>query len=264
MRFIAIKSEAEIDKGKWVAIFYTLLTGTAAVRIGILGRYLLTEAGDNPEAILGNGGEDVLSLVLNEVMPPVIVGIFIAAILSAVMSTVDSLLVVASSAISRDIYQQVLHPEVDTKKLIGFSKKTTLGLALLALGVTLSVSALSPARTVFWFVIFGWSGIAAIFCPVIILSLFWKKFTSKGALVSMIVGFASIPLFKFVVPKMAFIGVYADKLDVHVTVRAICHAGGLGGKQIRGLGTSLSLVLPVKVCVLNKCLADKVLCVPLG
>ena len=50
-------------------------------------------------------------------------------------------------------------------------------LAILALGVSIVISIISPTRTVFWFVIFGWSGIAATFCPVIILSIFWKGIT---------------------------------------------------------------------------------------
>jgi len=96
-------------------------------------------------------------------MPTLIIGIYIAAVLSAVMSTVDSLLVVASSAVTRDFYQQILHPEIDEKKLMGLSKKVTLILAILSLGVALAVSVLSPTRTVFWFVIFGWSGIFIYF-----------------------------------------------------------------------------------------------------
>ncbi|MBT5115426.1 MAG: sodium/proline symporter, partial [Candidatus Marinimicrobia bacterium] len=134
VRFIAIKDEAEIEKGKWVALFYTLLTDSAAVMIGILGRYMLTQAGDNPELILGNAAENVLALVLGQVMPTLIIGIYIAAVLSAVMSTVDSLLVVASSAVSRDFYQQILHPDIDERKLMDLSKKVTLTLAILALG----------------------------------------------------------------------------------------------------------------------------------
>ena len=189
VRFIAIRDEAEIEKGKWVALFYTLLTDTAAVMIGILGRYMLTQAGDNPELILGNAAENVLALVLGQVMPTLIIGIYIAAVLSAVMSTVDSLLVVASSAVTRDFYQQIFHPNVDEQRLMGLSKKVTLALAILALIVALCVSVLSPTRTVFWFVIFGWSGIAATFCPVIILSIFWKNYTEKGAIASMITGF---------------------------------------------------------------------------
>ena len=214
VRFIAIKDEAEIEKGKWVALFYTLLTDSAAVMIGILGRYMLTQAGDNPELILGNAAENVLALVLGQVMPTLIIGIYIAAVLSAVMSTVDSLLVVASSAVSRDFYQQILHPDIDERKLMDVSKKVTLTLAILALGVALMVSVLSPTRTVFWFVIFGWSGIAATFCPVIILSLFWKDFTEKGAIASMITGFLCIPFFKFVVPNISTLEPYINKLDV--------------------------------------------------
>jgi SSS family transporter len=214
VRFIAIKNEAEIEKGKWVALFYTLLTDTSAVAIGILGRYMLTEAGDIPEIILGNAAEDVLALVLGQVMPTLIIGIYIAAVLSAVMSTVDSLLVVASSAVTRDFYQQILHPEIDEKKLMGLSKKVTLALAILALGVALAVSVLSPTRTVFWFVIFGWSGIAATFCPVIILSIFWNDYTEKGAIATMVTGFLCIPFFKFVVPNISTLEPYINKLDV--------------------------------------------------
>jgi len=214
VRFIAIKNEAEIEKGKWVALFYTLLTDTSAVAIGILGRYMLTEAGENPEMILGNAAENVLALVLGQVMPTLIIGIYIAAVLSAVMSTVDSLLVVASSAVTRDFYQQILHPEIDEKKLMGLSKKVTLILAILALAVALAVSVLSPTRTVFWFVIFGWSGIAATFCPVIILSIFWKDYTEKGAIATMVTGFLCIPFFKFVVPNISTLEPYINKLDV--------------------------------------------------
>jgi len=214
VRFIAIRDEAEIEKGKWVALFYTLLTDTAAVMIGILGRYMLTQAGDNPELILGNAAENVLALVLGQVMPTLIIGIYIAAVLSAVMSTVDSLLVVASSAVTRDFYQQIFHPNVDEQRLMGLSKKVTLALAILALIVALCVSVLSPTRTVFWFVIFGWSGIAATFCPVIILSIFWKNYTEKGAIASMITWFFCIPFFKFVVPGFSSLEPYITKLDV--------------------------------------------------
>ena len=214
VRFIAIKNTKEIEKGKWVAVLYTLLTDTAAVTIGMIGRYLLTSNGQDPELILGPAGENVLSLLLSQVMPTIIIGIYIAAVLSAVMSTVDSLLVVASSAVTRDFYQQIINPKVDQKWLINFSKKVTLGLALLALGVALSVSVLSPGRTVFWFVIFGWSGIAATFCPVIILSIFWKDFNENGAIASMVTGFLCVPIFKFLVPKIDSIGIYFDKLDV--------------------------------------------------
>ena len=234
VRFIAIRDESEVEKGKWVAVIYTLLTDTAAVCIGLLGRYMLTRSGDNPELILGTAGEDVLALVLGQVMPTIIIGIYIAAVLSAVMSTVDSLLVVASSAVTRDFYQKILNPQVDESTLMALSKKVTLTLAVLALVVALAVSVLSPTRTVFWFVIFGWSGIAATFCPVIILTIFWKDLTEKGAIASMVTGFLCIPFFKFVVPHFQSIGPYIDKLDVMLpSVLLAMFAGWITSKQIK-------------------------------
>jgi len=204
----------EIKKGKWVAIAYTLLTDTSAVLIGIFGRLILTKAGDAPDFILGNMGEDLLALVLAQVMPTFVIGVYVAAVLSAVMSTVDSLLVVASSAITRDFYQKIFNPKINEDLLVSLSKKVTLVLAVLSLGVALLVSFLSPTRTVFWFVIFGWSGIAATFCPVIILSLFYEDFSERGAIASMVTGFLCVPFFKFIVPGFAIDGPYVDKLDV--------------------------------------------------
>ena len=214
VRFIAIKNIEEIKKGKIVAFFYTLISSTCAVIIGMMGRFMFTSNNQNPESILGNAGEDVLYLLLIEIMPTIVVGIYIAALLSAVMSTVDSLLVVASSAVTRDFYQKIINPKIDQKSLIKLSKKVTLILALFSLFVAVSVSLISPDRTVFWFVIFGWSGIAATFCPVIILAIFWNNFSENGAIASMVTGFLSVPIFKFLVPKINFIGAYFEKLDV--------------------------------------------------
>jgi sodium/proline symporter len=72
----------------------------------------------------------------------------------------------------------------------------------------------SPDRQIFWVIIFGWSGIAATFCPVIILSLFWKGYSEKGAIASMISGFVSVILFNFVIQKIPVIGDYFVALEV--------------------------------------------------
>jgi Na+/proline symporter len=214
VRFIAVKDTREIDHGKWVAILFTLLTDAAAVTIGLIGRYLFTEAGQDPEAILGIAAENVLVEMVETIFPIVIVGIYTAIILSAIMSTIDSLLIVASSAITRDFYQKIFHPEVQDADLTRLSRIVTIVMSLIALGIAVSVAILSPDRTVFWFAIFGWSGIAATFCPMMILSLFWKKYNNIGAMVSMITGFACVPFFKFVVQNIDGIGIYFEKMDV--------------------------------------------------
>jgi len=214
VRFMSIKDEMEIDKGKWVAVIFTLLTDAAAVTIGILARVLFTESGQDPTSVLGNAGEDVLSIMTENFLPYVLVAIYVAVVLSAIMSTIDSLLVIASSAITRDFYQKVFNPTIPDKDLTKMSRVVTLVMAILALGIALLIAMNSPDRTVFWMVIFGWSGIAASFCPVIILSLFWKAYSEAGAMASMIAGFLCVPFFKFVVANMEGIGPYFEKLDV--------------------------------------------------
>jgi SSS family transporter len=214
VRFMSIQSEKEIDKGKWVALLFTLLTDAAAVTIGILARIYFTHEGQNPEVVLGTGGENVLSMITNEFLPTILVAIFIAIVLSAIMSTIDSLLILASSAITRDFYQKIFRPDLKDEDLTTFSRLVTIGMALTALVIAVLLYYLYPDRQIFWIMIFGWSGIAATFCPVIILSLFWKGYSEKGAISSMITGFVSVIFFKFVAANMEVIGPYFVELDV--------------------------------------------------
>ncbi|MFT5765876.1 MAG: sodium/proline symporter [Saprospiraceae bacterium] len=214
VRFMSIKNEAEIDKGKWVAIVFTLLTDAAAVSIGVLARVLFTENGQDPEAVFGIGATDVLNMMTENFLPYVLVAIYVAIVLSAIMSTIDSLLIIASSAITRDFYQKIFRPDLKDHELTNISRIVTVVMAVIALGIAMAIALLSPERQVFWVIIFGWSGIAATFCPVIILSLFWKGYSEKGAIASMVSGFLSVMLIKFVVQDMESVGAYFVKLDV--------------------------------------------------
>ena len=200
VRFISIRDEGEIRAGRWVAIAFTLITDGCAVLSGMLGHALLVGAGGDFSALLGPNGERVLPELVAAVFPPVIVGLYVAAVLAAIMSTIDSLLLVASSAVTRDVYQQIWRPELRTEALTGLSRRVTLALAVLALGTAFGVSFISPDRTIFWYAIFGWSGIAATFCPVIVLALLWPRYNARGALASMLTGAICIPVFKFGVP----------------------------------------------------------------
>ncbi len=213
VRFLALRDEREIPAGTWVAIVWTLLADGGAVLTGMIGRALLTTPGSPIEAVLGNGGQQVLPRLVETLFPPLVVGLYIAIVLSAIMSTVDSLLVLASSAAVRDWYQKVRHPDLPDDTLVPMSRRVTFALAVAALLVALAVSVLSPTRTIFWFVIFGWSGIAATFCPTLILSLFWRGLTRNGALAAMVAGFAAVPLFKFLAPTLPVVGPYFAALE---------------------------------------------------
>ena len=212
-RLIAIKSESQINRGKWVAVIFTILVDFSAVSIGVLGRYIFTTQGVEPDAILGNGAQNVLSELVEYTFPPWIVGLYVAAVLSAIMSTVSSLLVMAAGAITHDLYEKIVNPTLSDFDAARMCRRITIGLAILALTLAIVVSILSPNRTIFWFVIFGWAGIAATFCPMIILSLFWVKFTERAAIAAMITGFLMTIISKFVFQGLDSVGPYFTALE---------------------------------------------------
>ena len=100
------------------------------------------------------------------------------------------------------------------------SRKLTLILAVFALAVGMGLLLHNKDKQIFWVVIFGWSGIAATFCPTMILSLYWSKLTAKGAQYAMIAGFLGVPIFSFAIgPLLKSMGMediagYLSSLDV--------------------------------------------------
>jgi Na+/proline symporter len=102
------------------------------------------------------------------------------------MSTVDSLLILASSAVVRDVVQKVFQPGLSDRRLSFYGKLVTV-----VIGAGGVLFALGEVRMVFWFVLFAWSGIASAFAPVILCSLFWKRTTKAGAISGMVAGFTA-------------------------------------------------------------------------
>ncbi len=251
VRFLALRDEDEVPRGAAVALTWTLLAEIGAVCTGLIGRHLLTAPGDDLVAELGNGGQDVLPALAEAVLPALVVGIFIAVVLSAIMSTIDSLLVVASSALVRDWYQKVAHPDIADDALIPMCRKATVGLAAVALTVAMIVAISTPDRTIFWFVIFGWSGIAATFCPTIILSLAWRGMTADGALVAMITGFVGVPAFKFGLPAFAAWAVDAEWYIIGEGAGLVARLGELPPAFVVSMaaGVAVSLLRPVDPAV---------------
>lgn len=196
VRFISLRSEKEISKGAAVALLWTIFADSGAVLVGIVGRGLFTM--DQ----IGGHQDKILPFMAVTLLPAFFAGIFIAMVLSAIMSTIDSLLVVASSAGVRDYWQKSRHPEMSDEQLVSLSKKVTFILSLVAFGVGIGILLYDKENGVFWTIIFGWSGIAATFCPVMILSLFWSKLTAMGAKCAMVAGFLSVPFFKFAAPPI--------------------------------------------------------------
>lgn len=234
VRFISLRSEKEINKGAGVALTWTLFADSGAVLIGMAGRAIYTPAQvAGSETITDGYAENILPLMSTQLLPAFFAGAFIAMVLSAIMSTIDSLLVVASSAAVRDFWQKTKRPDLRDEDLVKLSQRTTLVLALIAFGIGIGMIRVSGTGEIFWAIIFGWSGIAATFCPVMILSLFWRGLTKRGAAASMIAGFLAVPFVKWGLPALLtkYISPEATEifgaLDVLLPAFAIAMAVGI-------------------------------------
>lgn len=196
VRFISIRNEEQIKKGAVVALCWTFLADTGAVLLGMTGRALFTDAD------LGFDSDNILPVMSQALLLPFFAGVYIAMVLAAIMSTTDSLLVLASSSAVRDYWQKTRHPEMSDDTLMKLSWQVTMVLALLSFGIGIGILLYDLENGIFWIVIFGWSGIAATFCPVMILSLCWPRLTALGAKCAMVAGFLSSIAFKFIVPPL--------------------------------------------------------------
>ena len=196
VRFMAIKSSDMIKKARIIAIIWVVLTLSAAVAIGIIGYFYLASKGiiypdklsaeivfiDSAMKIISNG---------------FIVGILLSAVLAAIMSTAASQLLVTASTITNDFYKLALRPNASDKELMIVGRGAVFVTVALAY-----ILAFNPNNSVMNLVSYAWAGFGASFGPVILISLFWKKLSLKGAYVGIFSGaimvllWENIPLLK--------------------------------------------------------------------
>lgn len=177
VRFIAARDEKEIVRAKFLAIICIIVFDLGAVLAGIAGRTLFPDLTD-PETIM--------PILSDHLFPDFIAGIFFVIVLAAMMSTVDSLLILASSVVVRDLIQKTFKSTLSDIQLSLTGKIITAIIGGIAL-----IMAFTQERLIFWFVLFAWSGLASAFAPPVLCALFWKKTTRSGALAGMAGGFFS-------------------------------------------------------------------------
>lgn len=134
-------------------------------------------------------GETVLIELIRALFNPWVAGILMAAILAAIMSTIDSQLIVSASAITNDFYRGILRTEAGAAELVWVSRAAALGVSLVAL-----LPAMAPEAGVLDLVAYAWGGFGAAFGPLIILALYWPQMTRNGALAGMVVGAVTVIL----------------------------------------------------------------------
>ena len=176
VRFMSIKSSKLIKPSRRVATIWVVITLAMAVFIGIVGKVFFA-----PEGL--EDSEMVFINMVRKTLPGFVSGIFLSAILAAAMSTADSQLLVASSAFTSDIYKPIIRKNASDKEVMWVGKIVVAVIAVLAY-----VLAIFLPSSIMGLVSNAWAGFGAAFGPVIVLSLYWKRFTYKGALAGMISG----------------------------------------------------------------------------
>lgn len=176
-RFMAAKDDTELLKARWMSVAIILLFDIGAVTAGMAGRALFPDLAD---------AETIFPLLARELFPPLITGVLMVVVLSAIMSTVDSLLLLASSAVVRDTMDKIFHSARSDESLAVIGKVVTVAIG--GLGIAF---ALGEVKILFWFILFAWSGLGAAFGPAVICMLYYKKTTLQGAAAGMVFGFAT-------------------------------------------------------------------------
>ena len=177
VRFMGIDDAKSIKKSRRIAMVWVIFSLAAATLVGMLGRVFLTEDLSN------TSGETVYILMVMKIFPLIIAGVFLAAILAAVMSTADSQLLVTASAITEDFYKAKFRKNASDRELMMVSRLTVIGVSIIAVLI-----ALNPNNTVLGLVENAWAGFGATFGPIMIFSLFWKRTTKKGAIAGLVTG----------------------------------------------------------------------------
>ncbi|MGE4373930.1 MAG: sodium/proline symporter PutP [Xanthobacter sp.] len=176
-RFMALRSANDVPKARFIGMGWMVVSLFGSIFTGFVGIAYLSQG--NP---LGDE-EQVFIVLTNVLFHPVIAGILMAAILAAIMSTIDSQLLVASSAITEDFYKQLFRRNAGDLELVWIGRLSVLAIALLAIWM-----ASDPERSVLDLVSYAWAGFGGAFGPIIILSLTWERLSRNGALLGIIVG----------------------------------------------------------------------------
>jgi len=193
IKLMANKSEKNMSKSAVIAISWVLLALGSAVLVGFVGRGFI------PGMTTPSESETVFIQMVQRIfvdqgviLMVIFGGLFLCGIFAAIKSTADSQLLVASSAVTGDMYKTI-NKKASDKHLVWFSRFSVLAIAVVAL-----VFALNPDAGVMELVRHAWAGFGAAFGPLVILSLYWKRTNRAGAIAGVIVGGLTVIIWSYI------------------------------------------------------------------
>lgn len=185
-RFMGIQSAKHIKPARRIAMVWVVVTLFAAVLLGVIGKaYMSTIVSANELATMD--GERIFIYLTQHILKgpfaAILAGVFLTAILAAIMSTADSQLLITSSAFSEDIGKKLFSKQVNEKNAMHISRISVIIIAIIAVFI-----ARNPESSVFDLVSYAWAGFGAAFGPTILISLYWKRMNWQGALAGILSG----------------------------------------------------------------------------
>lgn len=176
-RFMSVKSIAKLPESMTIAIVWVVISLGGAVIVGFIGIGMFDNLAAEGEH------EKVFIYMIGKVMHPWLAGIMLAAILSAIMSTIDSQLLVSSSALTEDFYKKAIKKNATEKEIVLVGRICVIIISVIAL-----ILALRPSDTILGIVAYSWGGFGAAFGPLVLFGLFSKKTGWQSALAGMVMG----------------------------------------------------------------------------
>jgi sodium/proline symporter len=186
VRFMSIRHENEIERAKAIGMSWMILSVIGSLAVGFFGfAYVVSEGVDLRDS------EKIFITLSQLLFNPWIAGFLLAAILAAIMSTIDSQLLVSSSVLTRDIYHVLLHKEASNLELVWVGRATVIAIAVIAWYLSTDQNS-----SVLKLVAYAWAGFGAAFGPLIVLSLYSPNITRLGAVAGMIAGSLTVIVWK--------------------------------------------------------------------
>ena len=200
LRFMAIEDDRKLSLSRRVASIWVVISLAVAVFIGVVG-LSMSKAGVIP-TLTGSDSETIIVRIADVLSQhgflfAIVAGLILAGILASTMSTADSQLLAASSAVSQNILYGVFHLNIFGKASMIAARLTLVGIAVIAVFL-----ARDPSSSVFQIVSFAWAGFGAAFGPVVLFSLFWRRANRWGALAGMLSGGAMVFIWKYLVKPL--------------------------------------------------------------
>jgi sodium/proline symporter len=189
-RFMAAESVAAMRSARRIGMTWMVLCLFGAMAVGFFGIAYFAGHPDQVGTLEGNP-ERIFIALSQLLFNPWIAGVLLSAILAAIMSTLSCQLLVCSSALTEDFYKGFFRKNAGQSELVWVGRSTVLLVSLLAIWL-----ASDPNSRVLGLVSYAWAGFGAAFGPVVLFSLFWKRMTRNGALAGMIVGAATVLVWK--------------------------------------------------------------------